>query len=221
MASRVIVPESFPDEFVDKFGASKKTFKFAGLKEDIYLADFKPDDNFHNQLSSFGILPENILVVVRPHAPEALYHRQFSNGILDNLLDRFAVSPNVKIILLPRKSYQGTELKKRHPQTNIIIPETVLDGANLLYVSDLVVSGGGTMNREAAALGVPVITIFSGKPASIDEMLIGEARMTKIETAEDLAKVNLSKKSSAHVSQAFETKAKVADLILETIKKIK
>ena len=219
MANCVIVPESFPDEFVKKFGASKKTFKFPGIKEDVYLADFSPAENFQNELKLLGIAPENILVVVRPHAPEALYHRQFANEILDQLLDKFAANPNVKIILLPRKDYQGAELKKHHPQPNIIIPEKVIDGANLLFSADLVVSGGGTMNREAAALGVPVITIFSGKPAAIDEMLINQGRMSKIETVEDLEKIEPIKKTLANIQRVTETKAKVADLILECVQK--
>ena len=218
MANRVIVPESFPDEFVKKFGASKKTFKFSGIKEDIYLAEFAPDESFQDELNLLGISPEDILVVVRPHAPEALYHRQFANEILDKLLDKFASDPNVKILLLPRKDYQGAELKKRHPQSNIIIPKKVLDGANLLFSSDLVVSGGGTMNREATALGIPVMTIFSGKSASIDEMLINDGRMSKIETAEDLENIKLVKKSFANIQRVTETKAKVADSILEVLR---
>ena len=139
-------------------------------------------------------MPENILIVVRPHAPEALYHRQFSNEILDQLLDKFSSDENVKIILLPRKNYQGAELRKKHPQTNIIIPERVLDGANLLAAADLVISGGGTMNREAAALGVPTATIFAGRGAAVDEYLFGENRLQKIESAADLAKIKVEKK---------------------------
>ena len=215
-AKRVIVPESFPAEYLRKFGASEKKVKrFSGLKEDVYLADFQANESFQNELKKLGVSPENILIIVRPHAPEALYHRQFSNEILDEMLDNFAKDENVKIILLPRKDYQGEQLKKRHPQPNIIIPESVLDGANLIASADLVVSGGGTMNREAAALGVPVITIFAGKPAAIDEMLMREGRMTKVETREDLAKIKLVKKSSINVHRVLETKAKVADLILE------
>lgn len=80
VAKRVIVPESFPAEFLGKFGAGKeKAKRFSGLKEDVYLSDFQPDKNFQNELQKLGISPENILIVVRPHAPEALYHRKFSN----------------------------------------------------------------------------------------------------------------------------------------------
>jgi uncharacterized protein len=215
-AKKVIVPESFPSEFLQKFGANERKVKrFSGLKEDVYLADFEADRDFQNELGKIGISPENVLVVVRPHAPEALYHRQFSNQNLDEMLDKFAADENVKIILLPRKDYQGKELKKRHPQPNIIIPEGILDGANLIAAADLVVSGGGTMNREAAALGIPVITIFAGKSAAIDEMLIKEGRMTKIETLEDLNKINPGKKISTKARRFSETKSKVADLILE------
>ena len=215
-AKRVIVPESFPTEFLSKFGADEsKVKRFNGLKEDVYLADFQADKEFGNELGELGISPENILIVVRPHAPEALYHRQFSNEVLDTFLDKFAANTNVKIVLLPRKNYQGEQLKKLHPQPNIIIPEGVLDGANLIAFADLVVSGGGTMNREAAALGTPAITIFAGKPAAIDEMLIKQGRMIKIETHEDLDKITLAKKSSIAINQNLETKTRVADLILE------
>lgn len=213
LANRVIVPESFPDKFLQRFGAANKTLKFAGIKEDVYLSDFAPDANFQNELEKLGITTQDILIVVRPHASEALYHRQFVNEILDELLDEF--SKNAKIILLPRKKYQGEELRKKHPSKNIIIPETVLDGANLLAAADIVISGGGTMNREAAALGVPVWTIFAGKQAAIDEYLINENRLRKIEKVKDLDKIELLKKPERNARKKSETRGKVADLILK------
>lgn len=215
LANRVIVPESFPDEFLKKFGALNKTKKFEGIKEDVYLSDFKPDDGFQNELKELGITTENILVVVRPHAPEALYHRGFANEILDELLDNFAKDENAKIILLPRKTYQGAELKKKHPQSNIIIPEKVLDGANLLAAADLVISGGGTMNREAAALGIPTATIFAGHPAAIDEYLIREKRLLKINRREDLANLKLEKKSGLNLRDKKNVREQVLNFILE------
>lgn len=217
LAHRVIVPRAFPDKFLRKFGALGKTKKFDGIKEDVYLADFEANDEFQTELSALGIRPENILVVVRPHAPEALYHRGFANEILDKLLDRFAADENVRIVLLPRKKYQGDELRARHPQTNIIIPEQVLDGANLLAASDFVFSGGGTMNRESAALGIPTATIFAGRPAAIDEYLLRENRLQKLETPADLEKINLVKKKGLNLRSGTAVRDEVVGLILEEI----
>ncbi len=216
LAKRVIVPESFPADFLRKFGVSEnKVRRFRGIKEDVYLSDFAPDAKFPTELEKLGIFPEDILVIVRPHAPEALYHRQFSNDILDKLLDKFSAEENVKIILLPRKNYQGVELRQKHPQANIIIPEKILDGANLLAAADLVISGGGTMNREAAALGAPTATIFAGRAAAIDEYLAGENRLQKIESLEDLAKIKFEKKEDSNPRREINVCRQVADLILE------
>ncbi len=219
LANRVVVPETFPNEFLRKFGAYEKAKKFAGIKEDVYLADFQPDTNFENELNLLGVTPDNILLVVRPHAPEALYHRGFANEILDELLDKFAADENVKIILLPRKDYQGAELRQKHPQKNIIIPGKALDGANLLAFADFVFSGGGTMNREAAALGVPTATIFAGLPAAIDEYLFREGRLLKIETSADLAKIKLAKKKGLNMREGKNVRQQVINYILEDWKK--
>ena len=214
-ARRVIVPESFPQAALERFGASKKARRFSGIKEDVYLSDHRPDPKFAAKLGTLGIREENVLVVVRPHAPEALYHRGVENRLLDELLDRFAADGNVKVILLPRKSYQGEELHGRHPQANIIIPDRALDGANLIAAADIVVSGGGTMNREAAALGVPAYTIFAGEPAAIDQYLIDSGRLTVIRTIDDLETIVLKKKDGPLPRNRSETRTQVADLILE------
>lgn len=215
-AKKLIVPECFPDVFLRKFGVSeKKVRRFRGIKEDVYLSDFEPDKNFQKELEKLGVSSKYILVVVRPHAPEALYHRQFSNEILDELLDKFSANENVKIILLPRKNYQGAELRKKHPQRNIIIPEQVLDGANLLAAADLVVSGGGTMNREAAALGIPTVTIFAARSAAIDEYLLKENRLQKIESIADLDKIKLEKKKSLNLRNKKNVREQIVNFILE------
>lgn len=213
-ARTVVVPEAFPDEALKGLGAGRKTKKFAGIKEDVYLADFVPDADFANELLSLGITPYNILVVVRPHAPEALYHRGIANEILDALLDRYAADPNVRIILLPRKIYQGAELRAKHPQPNIIIPDRVLHGPNLLAAADVVFSGGGTMNREAAALGVPTATVFAGKGAAVDEYLEREGRLVRIESVEDLAKIRIEKKGGLRPRTAATVRDEVVELLL-------
>ena len=174
-----------------------------------------PDKNFQTELEKLGVTAENILVVVRPHAPEALYHRQFSNEILDELLDKFSADENVRIILLPRKDYQGAEFRKKHPHSNIIIPERVLDAQNLLAAADLVISGGGTMNREAAALGVPTASVFAGRVAAIDEYLFSENRLRKIESSADLAKIKLEKKKKLNFRGEKNVREKKKWSILE------
>jgi predicted glycosyltransferase len=212
-AKRVIVPASFPNEALEKFGALKKAKKFDGIKEDVYLADFEPDPAFNDQL---GIEPEDILVVVRPHAPEALYHRKYENELLGRLIDRLASFDRVKILLLPRKDYQGAQMKIDHPQANVIIPQTVLDGSNLIAAADLVISGGGTMNREAAALGVPAYTVFVGKQAAIDEYLMSEGRLKRFESETEVNEFVPEKKESISLRKRTDIRSHVADLILET-----
>lgn len=215
-ARRVIVPSSFPEECLRRFGVSKeKVRRFDGIKEDVYLADLVPDPGFADELGSLGVTPENILVVVRPHAPEALYHRSVENELLSKLLDHFAAFENTRIILLPRKKYQGAELRERHTQANMIIPARTLDGRNLIASADAVISGGGTMNREAAALGVPAYSIFAGKAAAVDDYLISEGRMTAITSADAIAKLIPEKKQKISNRARMDVRSMVADLILE------
>ncbi len=212
VASRIIVPQSFPQHFLVRYGANPaKVRRYNGTKEDVYLADFEPDESFVTELSALGIKSEDVLVVVRPPARDALYHR-FENELFDELLDRLARQPGLKLMLLPRSDAQRTAYGAR---SNIIVPRTPLDGANLIAAADLIISAGGTMNREAAALGVPAATIYAGKWAAIDEQLVSEGRLRRISTREDLQNLPLGKKGSVSARRARNVRAEVANLILE------
>ena len=162
LASRIIVPRVFPQAALTRFGAAaEKVRRYDGTKEDVYLADFQSDPNFGDQLRKLGVASDEILVVARPPATEALYHR-FENELFDQLMKRLLITSSVKVIVLPRNESQ----KKTHRESgvaNLIVPEHPLDGANLIAHSDLVVSAGGTMNREAAALGVPAVSLYMGE----------------------------------------------------------
>src|SRR5437763_1749864 len=122
----------------------------------VYLADFVPDPAFAEILHKLGVASEDVLVVARPAARDALYHR-FENELFDELIARVASRDQVKMILLPRTDAQRAEYEKRHLR-NMIMPRETLDGANLIAAADLVISAGGTMNREAAALGIPAVS---------------------------------------------------------------
>ena len=210
-ASRIIVPSAFPEESLKRFGAqAAKVRRYEGLKEDVYLADFQSDPQFAKQLGQLGISPTDVVVTIRPPATEALYHR-FENELFDQLLNRLASAPNTKVIALPRNDAQ----RRMYSGGKLIVPREPLDGANLIAHSDLVVSGGGTMNREAAALGVPAASIYMGAWAAIDEQLVKDGRLQKISTAEDINHLSIKKKVAGAARNAVDVKRQVTKLILD------
>ncbi|HEV2828272.1 MAG TPA: DUF354 domain-containing protein [Pyrinomonadaceae bacterium] len=214
MASRIIVPRAFPEAALSRFGASPaKVRRYDGIKEDVYLADFNANPEFEKTLCEFGIRPSDVLVTVRPPASEALYHR-FENELFDQLLERLSTSPSVKAVLLPRNDSQRKTYGARYG-SNLVLPASPLDGANLIASSDLVVSAGGTMNREAAALGVPAASIYLGQWAAVDEQLVNEGRLRRICTPDEVRALPMQKKPIAKARRAMQAAAKVADLILE------
>jgi predicted glycosyltransferase len=214
LASRVIVPRAFPAAELKKYGAAtRKAKRYDGIKEDVYLADFVPDPAFVEVLRKLGIASEDVLVVARPPAREALYHR-FENELFDGLLTRLSSSKAVKIVLLPRTEAQRADYAERQ-LANVIIPQEALDGSNLIAVADLVISAGGTMNREAAALGVPAASVYAGKWAAIDEELVNEGRLRRLSSREDAGSLAISKKPAVRLREMTRVRQEVTDLILE------
>lgn len=213
LASRIVVPRSFPAESLVRYGAREsKVKRYNGTKEDVYLADFKPDERFEHQLVELGVDRNDVLVVVRPPARDALYHR-FENELFDEMLKRLCTHTEAKIVLLPRNSLQRTKYEAL-ANSKLILPSRPLDGANLIAASDLVISAGGTMNREAAALGVPAATIYAGKLAAVDEELLREGRLRRITTREELNALPVIKKKRPNGHRAINVRKEVADLIL-------
>jgi predicted glycosyltransferase len=213
LAARVIVPRAFPEAALRRYGAKHdKVRRYDGTKEDVYLADFVPDPHFAKTLRELGVEESNLLVIVRPPARDALYHR-FDNELFDELLRRLEARMGVTVILLPRTEMQRVEYAACK-NANMILPGHALDGANLIAAADLVVSAGGTMNREAAALGVPAATIYAGRWAAIDEELVRQGRLKRITTREDLDTLAIEKKSGLRPRRALHVRAEVADLIL-------
>lgn len=216
LASRVVVPAAFPEDVLRRTGArASKVRRYEGIKEDVYLADFAPDPRFPELLRErFGFdLKRDTLVVVRPPASEALYHR-FENELFAELLARLLAQRGVKVLLLARGAEQREALSARFASANLFAPREALDGANLVAAADLVVSAGGTMNREAAALGVPAATVYAGRWAAVDEQLVREGRLRRIGTREDLERLRVEKKGDTSPRRRTEARAEVADLIL-------
>jgi uncharacterized protein len=167
--------------------ATTRMLKYPGLKEDVYVPRFCPNSNLRAQL---GIAPNDLMITIRPPATEAHYHNPESELLFDAAMNFFLERPETRIVLLPRNARQAASLGKNWERdiadTKIVIPEKAIDGLNLIWFSDLVVSGGGTMNREAAALGVPVYSIFRGQIGAVDQYLAQQGRLTLIESAQDV-----------------------------------
>jgi uncharacterized protein len=211
-ASRIIVPASFPAERLRAYGArAGKVRRYHGTKEDVYLADFKADPRFTAQLCELGVNADNVVVLVRPPAHDALYHR-FQNTLFDEALTMLQSRENVQVILLPRNEAQRAAYSGKE---RVIVPRAPLDGANLIAASDLVISAGGTINREAAALGVPASSIYAGRWAAVDEELVREGRLQRIASAADLQKLAVQKKQAVNPRRSIEVIEEVVRLIFE------
>jgi len=167
---------------------NERALKYPGLKENVYLARFSPDPRIRSRL---GVANGHLMVTVRPPASEAHYHNPESDKLFQAVIDFLAQKPEVRAVLLPRNERQAGMIRNTWPELvtsgKIIIPDHVVDGLNLLWFSDLAISGGGTMNREAAALGVPVYSIFRGTIGAVDRYLTETGRLVMVEKVEDLA----------------------------------
>ena len=172
-ATRVVVPEAIPPERLERYGATPpKLLQYPGLKEEYYLADFEPDPI---ALEPFRIDTARTLVVVRTPPDVSLYHRR-SNPLFPQVLDHLGHDESVQAIVLPR-TVEQRDFVRGLGLPSVQVPDRAVDGQSLIAFSDLVVSAGGTMNREAVALGVPVYTTYGGRLGGVDEMLIREGRL--------------------------------------------
>jgi predicted glycosyltransferase len=177
LASAVVVPDVIPPERLDRYGARGKVRAYEGLKEEYYLADLEPDSAILAQLELDSARP---IVVVRTPPEVSLYHR-FENDlfaqVLERLRDAAAGGEGVQPVVLPRTAEQRAELAG---VPGFIVPRQAIDAQSLIAHADLVISAGGTMNREAVALGTPVYTTFEGRPGAVDEGLIAKGRLHRL-----------------------------------------
>ena len=177
-ARMVIAPDAIPVSAMEGAGArADRLFRYPGLKEDYYLADFEPDRGI---LGELGLDPEKVIVVVRPPPETSEYHAD--NPAYEGVIDRLAGVRDAVTVVIPRTDAQAEGLRARGAPS-LLIPDRAIDAQSLIAIADLVVSAGGTMNREAVALGTPVYTIFTGRMGAVDERLIAEGKLRPLENA--------------------------------------
>jgi predicted glycosyltransferase len=172
-ATKVVVPESIPADRLAHLGVRPpKLLRYPGLKEEYYLSDFEPDPTV---LETLGVDRDRVLVVLRPPPDVSLYHRH-SNPLFPQTLDFLGRLEGVNSVVIPRTEEQR-EYVRALDLPSVIVPARAVDAQSLISLADVVVSAGGTMNREAAALGVPVYTTYGGRLGGVDEELIREGRL--------------------------------------------
>ena len=216
-ARRVIVPDAIPIERLEAAGArAAKLVRYPGLKEDYYLADFTPDPSVLADLGldALGVgsdrgADDRVLVVVRPPPETSAYHAH--NPLYDGVIDRLASEPRTVAVLIPRTDAQR-EAAIARGDPSLVVPGRAIDAQSLIAQSDLVVSAGGTMNREAVALGVPVVTIFTGRMGAVDERLIADGRLAELR---DPAALELRKRTAEPGPVSPRDPALLADAALE------
>jgi predicted glycosyltransferase len=209
LARRVITPDAIPPTRLARFGASSaKLRQYPGLKEEYYLADFEPDATI---LDKLGVDTEGVVVVVRPPPDVSLYHRK-SNPLFPRVLDYLGDREDVQAVVLPR-----TQAQREHVRSlmfrSVIVADHAVDAQSLIAAADLVVSAGGSMNREAVALGVPVYTTYGGRLGAVDESLIRSGRLRPLT---DPRALELSKRT-ATLDWPRRDPGLLVDMILGTV----
>jgi uncharacterized protein len=207
LARRVLTPDTIPPERLRRYGVGPgKLRQYPGLKEEYYLADFEADPRV---LADLGVERERVVVVLRPPPDVSLYHRR-SNKLFPALLDALGRRQDVHAVVVPR-----TELQRRTVRAlgfpSLLVPDGAVDAQSLIALADLVVSAGGTMNREAVALGTPVYTTYGGRLGGVDEALIRQGRLRPLT---DPRALELVKRPPGHANVHRRDPAALADLIL-------
>ena len=199
LAQAVVVPDAIPPDRLDRYGARGKLQRYPGLKEEYYLSAFEPDPAVADEL---GLDLSRPLAIVRTPPVVSLYHR-FENPLFAAVLARLE---GRQAVVLPRVASQREELLGR----GFVVPERAVDAQSLIALADVVISAGGTMNREAVALGTPVWTTFEGRLGAVDERLIAEGRLHKLERADDLV---LEKRTAAAAERVRRDPQVLVDLL--------
>lgn len=184
-----LVPEVL---FKAKRLSKNKGFSYyPGMKENVYMEN----EYYDNYLAKYlGLNNSDIIITIRPPASEAHYYNKKSSELFDLIVYFLVKIPETKLVILPRTLKQKLSIIKKFKNyidcKKIVIPQSVIDCNKIINLSDLVISGGGTMIREAASIDVPAYSYFCGKIGAVDNELIRQKKLVHIKHYNDI-KTNL------------------------------
>lgn len=178
------------DTFVARGVREDRLIPFSGIKEDLSFADAHIEEEFPAELT--GLTASTLRrVLIRPPAEESHYHRRESSDVAHRVLEHFSTRNDCIVLYSPRYEWQVASVWRHRWQVQPYVLQKPLPFISLLKAVDVVISGGGTMTREAAYLGVPAISIFHGKSASVDAYLESIGRLTVIRELSDLERLDI------------------------------
>lgn len=214
----LLIPNVIPTSVISRKGIPPdRIVKYPGLKEDLYIHDFEPDASF---ISDLMIDRDRVLILVRPPATMAHYAVRQSEVIFEQVLEYLASQENAVILILSRtvgQQQQMQNLVHKQGYANVVFPNKVYHGPDLIWYSDLVISGGGKMNREACVLGVPVASIYQGPKGAVDMHLIKIGKLIHIKTIEDIKKLPIVKSVKRAHTPSSITSARLCNYIVDQI----
>ncbi len=222
LSKYLLIPKHIPEERLAPNGFKmEKVVRYPGYKEELYLPKFEPDESFRE---SIGVPEGKTLVTIRPSAMYANYHDPLSEQILLKVIEKALDAPDAWPLIVSRIDKDKQFIRERFGE-KVNFLEKAVDGVQLIWNSDVFISGGGTMNREAGLLGVPVYSIFTGRKPYLDEYLAEQPGETmrdgctgqgrRLVFVDTLEKVNLIKIKSR--DQKSEFRCQNPDLVKEVV----
>lgn len=217
LVDQCLVPKWIPTSTLTPYGiAPQNIIHYGGLKEEVYLWDFNPDCSIIDHLALDKNKP---IVTFRPPATMAAYHPKTAH-VTWQIANMLAERDGVQVVCLPRTDEQRREFQRKAFR-NFVYPKDAVDGPSLIYCSDLVICGGGTMNREAAAMNTPVWAIFEGTIGAVDRHLASQGRVKIVSDINDVAPLTISKKTTVETTVSPAVFNEVYGRLLSTKRKPK
>jgi uncharacterized protein len=215
LASRILMPEALRESNIERQGASaRKLVFYPGLKEELYIGDFEPDQDILGELG-LNRSADEAIVVTRTPPTRAIYHR-FPNPLFAATLVALDREPNVRLVVLIRHPEQRAAIESLQLR-KCLVPTHAVDARSLMYASDLVVGAGGTMTREAALLGLPTLSLFSGTQPAADRWLETHRMLRRIRSPQEAIPVQSRPEDPRPTDELARRGSKLIDVFVKTI----
>jgi len=199
LGTYVAFPDAIsPETFQARGFAADRLLPFPGLKEHLtfHRRNISDEDTFRPP----GFEPDHPVVSFRPPAVETHYYSPKSKVVYEALMEKLASRDDIHLVFLPRYTWQAEQLDQWDWKCPVYVPERPIPPIPLLKGSDLVISSGGTMLREAAFLGVPSYGIFQSQIGEVDKDLDAKGQLILIGGIDEFDKFRFEKKTNAGIT---------------------